>query len=164
MLASARLTLKQHRFEVGVATIAAVLLGAAALVVDARLRAVNASSGCFESWLAGNPTSDCSTSVAAFASINESQANVVFAAMAILPFAVGLLGGVPIVGRELEARTAETAWSLSASRIAWLGRQLLPIVLSLGLAVTFASVAAGVLEATRQPWYCLLYTSPSPRD
>jgi hypothetical protein len=153
LLTSARLTLKHHRFEVGIAALVAILIGVAALVVDFRLHAVNVPAGCFETWLS-NPfdAGDCDAPVRAFAGINEEEAGKVFAAMVVLPFIVGLLGGVPIVGRELEARTAQTAWSLSGSRLRWLLRQLVPIAITLGCAVAFAAFAAGVLEATRVTW------------
>ncbi|HEY3523401.1 MAG TPA: hypothetical protein VGK63_06830, partial [Candidatus Limnocylindrales bacterium] len=62
-------------------------------------------------------------------------------------------GGVPLVGRELETRTAQTAWSLSGSRLRWLGRQLLPVLVVLLVTVAFAALTTDFLEATRQPWY-----------
>jgi len=156
MLTSVRLTLKQHRFEVGAAVLGALVLGALALVVDSRLRAINVPAGCFEAWMSGggaDGAGDCSGPVQAFATINEEEAGKLLAAMAVLPFVVGLLAGVPIVGRELESRTAQTAWSLSGSRLRWLLRQLAPIVILVGVAITFAAFAASVLEATREPWY-----------
>lgn len=155
MVISARLTLKLHRFEVGAAALAALALGVAALVVVYRLNAIHVPAGCFEVWLSGGPDAagDCTEPVQAFATINEEEAGRIFAAMAVLPFAVGLLAGVPIVGRELESRTAQTAWSLNGSRLRWLIRQLVPIAILLGVAVTFAALAANVLETTREPWY-----------
>lgn len=72
--------------------------------------------------------------------------------MGMLPFAVGLLGGVPIVSREIEARTTQTAWSLSGSRLRWLIRQAAPVLIVLGIAVTFAAMAASVLEVNRDAW------------
>lgn len=154
MLTSARLTLKQHRFEVGAAVLGALVLGVLALVVDARLRAINVPAGCFDVWLSAGPegAGDCTAPVKAFAAINEDEAGKILAAMAVLPFALGLLAGVPIVGRELESRTAQTAWSLTASRLRWLLRQLAPILVLLGVAITFAALATNVLEATREPW------------
>jgi hypothetical protein len=62
--------------------------------------------------------------------------------MGALPFLLGLLGGVPIVARELEARTAPTAWSLNGSRVRWLARQVWPIGLLLGSAMALAALAA----------------------
>jgi hypothetical protein len=160
MLTSARLTLKQHRFEIGAALVAAVAIGAAALIVVQHLQATNVPPGCFDAWLTsgGEGAGDCDAPVRAFAAINEEEAGKVFAAMAVLPFLVGLLGGVPIIGRELESRTAQTAWSLSGSRIRWLVRQLVPVAIVLGVAVTFAALAADLLETTRAPWYNSAYS------
>ncbi len=74
------------------------------------------------------------------------------AAMPLLPFVVGLLGGVPLVARELEARTAQTAWSLFPSRASWLARQLAPVALVLGPGVALAAFAAGPVAADRAAW------------
>jgi hypothetical protein len=156
MLKSVRLTLKQHRFEVGAAALAALVLGFSALVVVYRLNAVNVPPGCFEAWLSGGGAEGagaCAGPVQTFATINEEEAGKVLAAMAVLPFAVGLLGGVPLVGREIEARTAQTAWFLTGSRVRWLVRQLSPVLVLLIAAVTFAALAASVLEQTREAWY-----------
>jgi hypothetical protein len=72
--------------------------------------------------------------------------------MPLLPFLVGLLGGVPLVARELEARTAQTAWSLFPSRVVWLIRQLAPVALLLGVSVAFAAFAASPVAADRVAW------------
>lgn len=155
MLRSVRLTLKQHRFEVGAAALAALVLGFSALVVVYRLNAVNVPAGCFDAWLTGGPegAGSCAGPVQMFATINEEEAGKVLAAMAVLPFALGLLGGVPLVGRELEARTAQTAWFLSGSRVRWLVRQLAPVLVLLLAVATFAALAASVLEQTKQQFY-----------
>ncbi|HEU4571936.1 MAG TPA: hypothetical protein VFR93_04565 [Candidatus Limnocylindrales bacterium] len=156
MLTSARITLTHHRFEVGAAALAALVVGISALVVNYRLQSVGVPPGCFDAWLTAggiDTAPNCASPVQAFATINEEEAGKIFAAMAVLPFAVGLLGGVPLVGRELETRTAQTAWSLSGSRVRWLGRQLLPVFVVLLVTVAFAALATDFLEATRQPWY-----------
>jgi len=155
MLTSARITLTHHRFEVAAAALAALVVGISALVVNYRLQSIGVPAGCFDAWLNGGAADgagDCTAPVQAFATINEEEAGKIFAAMAVLPFAVGLLGGVPLVGRDLETRTAQTAWSLSGSRLRWLGRQVVPVLVLLGVAVAFAALAADVLEATRAPW------------
>jgi hypothetical protein len=151
VLRSARLTLKQHRFEVGAGVLAAMLVGAAALWVNSKLQGLNVPPACFEAWLgsAGQVSPDCERLVRAFANINEEEAGKVFAAMAVLPIAIGLLGGVTLVGRELESRTAQTAWGLAASRWRWLARQLWPVVLVIAATVAFAAFAVSALEATR---------------
>ena len=120
MLSSARLVLKHHRFEVGAAVILGLLAAVAALVISYRLNSIGVPAGCFEQWLAGGGAEgagDCAGPVQAFATINEDEAGKLLAFMAVLPFIVGLLAGVSIVGRELEARTAQTAWALTPSVI-----------------------------------------------
>lgn len=160
MLAAARVTLKHHRFEVGAAIVAALVLGISALVVAYRLSATNVPPGCFEAVIGGEttPAQACTVAVDTFASIDREEADKVLAAIAVLPFALGLLGGIPIVARELEARTAQTAWSLLGSRRRWLIRQVAPILLVLGIAVSFAALAASILVATREPLYQASYT------
>ena len=151
MLTAARLALKQHWFEVGAAAAVAVALTLAAIVVDARLRGVDVPSQCFQAF---RETFDapqvCQAALLEFAAIEEDEAAKVLGAMGVLPFLVGLLGGVPIVSRELEARTAQIAWSLTGSRLRWLLRQAGPIVVILGGAVVIAALAADRLEMTRQ--------------
>lgn len=150
MLASGRLTFKQYRFELGVAAIVAVLLGLAALLVTYRLSSIAMPPGCFEAWLdarGGVFAPDCQNATSLWESINANEANFVFGAMLILPFVVGLIGGVPVIARELELGTAQTAWSVTPSRTRWLRRQLIPIMAVLGIATVFAAGAASVLEA-----------------
>ncbi len=150
MLRSARLTLKHHRFEVGAAALAATATGLAALWVNSRLLAIDLPASCLAALQRGaDPDPECSRQIQEFGRINGEGAGKVFAAMAVLPFLTGLLGGVPLVGRELEARTAQMAWALAGSRSRWLGRQLWPVVLVLGVAIAFAAFSASVLETTR---------------
>ena len=156
MLASARLVLKHHRFEVGAAAILGLLAAGAALVISYRLNAIGVPAGCFERWLTGTGAEgagDCAGPVQAFAQINEDEAGKLLAFMAVLPFIVGLLAGVSIVGRELESRTAQFGWALTPSRHRWLARQVGPILLVIIVVIALAAFAASVLEATRQPWY-----------
>jgi hypothetical protein len=85
-------------------------------------------------------------------STNEEAAGKVMAAMAPLPFAVGLLLGAPIVAREIEAGTAATVWALAASRGRWLAARSLPI---LAVILTLLAALAGsseLLWEIREPW------------
>jgi hypothetical protein len=153
VLRSARLTLKQHRFEVGAAALGMILVGAAALWVNARMLGVIVPGGCFEAWMNAGPFGidpRCEEPVRRFFEINEYEAGKVFAATAVLPIAAGVLVGVALVGRELEARTAQTAWALEASRMRWFVRQLWPVLVVLLVTTTFAAYAASTLESTRR--------------
>lgn len=153
-LASARVTLKHHRFELGAATFGAVALGAWALWIVVRTAMVQVPPGCFEAWTSAGPDSagDCASAVRAWGSVLVEEGPRIIAAMGYLPFAVGLLGGIPIVARELEARTAQTAWSLDASRLRWFARQLIPIGLLLSVAIAFVALVTTALEADRVRW------------
>jgi hypothetical protein len=127
-----------------------------ALWVNARLAALDIPGNCFPLWLsrANDLTPACSDAIQGFQQINGTLEGVtVFAALGVLPFAAGLIAGVPIVGRELELRTAQTAWALAGSRRRWFARQLGPIVVVFGLAMVFAAAAAAVFEATRAAYF-----------
>jgi ABC-type transport system involved in multi-copper enzyme maturation permease subunit len=149
LLQSARITLKQHRFEVGAAVLAALLIGAAALWVNSRLTAVHIPAGCFDAAPGFDLQGSNCDRLFRERTKAGGEASTVLGWMAILPWAAGLLGGVTLVGRELEARTAQTAWALAASRRRWLGRQLWPILVVLGVTVGFAAMAGSILSATR---------------
>ena len=164
MLAAARVTLKQHRFEVVAAVLAALAVGVWALVVQYRLNALNVPPECIRDWLyttdARDQTGGCAGPMRAWSSILQGEGGAILdgegtislSAMGILPFMVGLLGGVPLVARELEARTAQTAWSLNGSRLRWLLRQVTPVAILLGIAVTFAAFAVEGLAAANVAW------------
>ena len=157
MLTSARLVLKHHRFEVGFAALAGLALCGLALFVSWRLVSVGVPEGCFRAWLTDvsseRDPGACNAPVRAFAEINEEWAGKLFAGLAVLPMAVGLIGGASIVGRELEGRTAQTAWAISPSRRRWLARQVVPIAVVLLLTTSAAAAAGTVLETIRMPWY-----------
>lgn len=165
MLASARVLVKPFRLELGMAAIAAVIVGVAALIVTYRLVSIPMPPGCFEAWIqapGGEFSADCEHATFVWESIDANEANVVFSVMIFVPFFIGLLGGVPIVARELELGTAQTAWSLWPSRIRWLGRKLVPVVALLGLTVAFAATSAALLESTQPGVDVLHSTSQGP--
>jgi hypothetical protein len=156
LLRSARLTLKHHRFEVGFALVASIVVGAGALWINAKLAPLDIPGKCYPLWLSSAPdlTPACSDAIREFQQVNGTlEAVLVLVALGVMPFAVGLIVGVSVVGRELETRTAQTAWALAASRRRWLWRQLSPILVVLGLAMAFAATAASLLEASRTAYY-----------
>jgi hypothetical protein len=151
MLAAARVTLKLHRFEVGVAALAAIAAAVLGLSIAIRIDALGVSQECLDRVRAlqdGSLADEACFSLIQAGSriLGESfldgEGTVPLSVTGALPFLLGLLGGVPIVARELEARTAPTAWSLNGSRVRWLARQVLPIGLLLGPAMILAAVAA----------------------
>lgn len=88
--------------------------------------------------------------VAAFAFLvdNAALASVdawLWTTLAVMPFVVGLIVGVPIVSRELEGRTAQLAWSLNGSRTGWLLRQGVPVFLATSVAVALMALSGQAL-------------------
>jgi hypothetical protein len=136
--------------------VAAIVVAAGALWINSKLAPLDLPGKCYPLWLSGanDLTPACSDAIRVFQQVNGTLESVlVLVALGILPFAVGLIVGVSVVGRELETRTAQTAWALAASRRRWLWRQLWPILVVLGLAMAFAATAASLLEASRTAYY-----------
>jgi hypothetical protein len=151
MLAAARVTLKQHRFEVTVAALAAIAAAALGLSIAIRVDGLHVSQACLDQVRGSQDGSGigegCLSLVRAGTPILgetylTGEGSLPASVMGALPFLLGLLGGVPIVARELEAGTAQTAWSLNGSRTRWLARQVAPIAVVLGAAMILAALVA----------------------
>lgn len=155
-------TLKQYRVELGVALLAALGAAAIGLVIHLRLDALGVTQECLDQVRASrdgaNLQPDCARLAGSGAAIlgemylnpgGIAQASV----MGLLPFVVGLLAGLPIVARELEDRTAQTAWSLNPSRSRWLLKQLVPVGLTAGVAMIAAAAIASIVADDWLRWY-----------
>jgi hypothetical protein len=131
--------------------VAAVVAGLIGLSIALRISALGVPKACLDAAVASQDssgvTSGCLSLVREGSGILgetflTGQGTIALSIMGVLPFLLGLLGGVPIVAREIEARTAQTAWSLNGSRSRWLGRQVSPIAVVLGVSMAFAAVVA----------------------
>jgi len=150
-VAAARVALKAHRFEVGVSVLVILVVAALAALIEARTALVSVPPGCFDIWRTSGPdgAGQCLGPIREWArSVSEDGTRLV-AAMAYLPFAVGVLTGAPIVAGELEARTAQLVWSLYGSRPRWLRDQVVPILAVLGLALIALAIGTAVIENDR---------------
>jgi hypothetical protein len=147
MLRSTRLVFLMHQFEiVAVGLIAAALVGAALYVAN-ELNAVGYGS-CY---LAAAPPPSCEALGRRFFDLQTAHASPVFAFMNLLPYAVGLFLGAPLIARELERGTARLAWSIAPSRLRWYAWRVVPVVL-FAVVVTFAAgFAVDRLVAARTP-------------
>ncbi len=149
MTATLRLVGKQHRYELALAVLAPLAVGLGAVYVLTRLSDLRIPSECL-TWDRVEPGFEhCLAFLERVWPIYE-EAGRLLAAMAVLPGAVGLLGGIPIVARELEAGTAQFAWAIAPSRRAWLLRQLVVVGLLLSVAFGFAAVATEWLETAQR--------------
>jgi hypothetical protein len=154
-LVAGRLAVKEHGFEVATVVVGGLAVGGVAIAVGLRLRSVGVPPDCLDAWLTGPSTAlppRCGTLLREAFPIVYEEAGRVFAAMALVPFVGGLLVGVPLVARELEGRTAQTAWWLEPARRVWLVRQLWAPALLLLLSVGVAAAAAAALQQTREAW------------
>lgn len=147
-------TLKLHRFDISAAALLALAAAAYAFFVESRLSAIGAPPECVSNWLTegAGGREHCLPYMARWGAVFTGQADHLWTLMSVVPFAAGLLAGVPIVSRELETRTVQTAWSLNASRVAWLARQAMPLFFVLLMSITVAAVAAGVIAEHRIDW------------
>jgi ABC-type transport system involved in multi-copper enzyme maturation permease subunit len=150
-----RLAVRLQRFEVWACVLLVAVIGITALIVRARLDGVGAPVECLTPWLFEDvviDTARCDPLAQAFFRINNDEAKFVMDAMSVLPFVVGLVLGVGLVGREIEGGTAATVWALAGSRRQWLVGRLVPILAVLLGLLLFAAITSELLAASRVPW------------
>ncbi len=146
--------LKLHRVEIGFAVGLIVTLTSWATYSVLSAAALGVSADCFallglespEDWGA------CRDPLYAWANAHVGGSDAFRQAIEFIPFAAATLVGVPVVARELEARTAPISWSLHPSRIRWLAYQLVPITLFVGFAAFALAVAAAAQEHDWDVW------------
>lgn len=154
MITQVRLAFRLQRFEILAVAIMVVVLVISAVLVRNRLDAAVVTPECWLVWFGQGPfgSAACEAPVQAFLAINEEEAGKVMAAMALLPLAVGLFLGVPLVAREIEAGTAPTVWFLAGSRSRWLLGRMVPVVVILLLLLGGLTIATEFLWSGREPW------------
>lgn len=143
------LTFRMHRFEVLFATGLMTLTLISALIAMSHATAATPSLRCWDESVAAGGLNDQVSSQCrrAFRLSRDSQrpAEMIHGPISMLiPWIVGLTLGVPVVGRELEMRTATLAWSLSGRRARWLLARLLPMLAVgvIGMALVGAAIEA----------------------
>jgi hypothetical protein len=147
MLRSIRLVYRMHRFEVLAIGAIAVTLIALALLVARELEAV----GYGACYLAESAPPTCEALGRRFYDLQNAHVTPVASFMNLLPYAIGLFLGAPLVARELERGTARLAWSLAPSRIRWYAWRVVPVVI-FGIVLAFAAgFAVDRLVAARTP-------------
>jgi ABC-type transport system involved in multi-copper enzyme maturation permease subunit len=144
------LAFKLHRFQVVAVAAASVMLALAAIVVARMLSDASVPFRCFLLLPEDVIPAECATTER-FGELNNGYAAYTMAAMAVLPFVGGVLLGVPLVGQEVERRTAQLAWSMSGSRRRWLLVRLVAVGVLLATLLSLPAFATGLLEAARVP-------------
>ena len=148
MARSVRLVLRMQRFEIiAVAAFAAALV-VAAVWVASELNAIGFGA-CYAAIEA--PPANCESLGRRFFAIQEDLGTPMASFMGLLPYAVGLFLGAPVIARELERGTARLAWSVAPSRVRWYAWRVAPIVVVAVLVTLVAGFAMDRYVEARSP-------------
>lgn len=150
-IAAIRLTLWPHRSEIAAGLAVGLVSSVGGVLLLAVLAGLSAPAHCIQDRFLVPAPADCTTTEQ-FVNLTNEWGGRLFALMAVLPWLVGALVGVVIVGREIEHRTAILAWSLAPDRRRWLlGRVAVAGVLVV-LLLAIPSVVATEVERVVYPW------------
>jgi hypothetical protein len=131
-MAAVRLAWKLQRWELATLIVFVVVLVVALGLIGWRMEQIQAAAP--ECWQRDSaaplsvPVQDtCNATYQAHGALSEVG---IYAAIAstLAPFILGVILGPPVVGREIEGRTAGMAWALSRSRGRWLAVRASPAV------------------------------------
>ena len=130
MMGALRLAWRLQRWEL--VSLAAFVLAVviAQVAIGWRMEEIQAGApGCFGQAYgpAGSDQGSCEASFRAYSALQQIGPYAAVPAT-LSPFLIGLLLGPPLIGREIEGRTAPIAWSLSRSRRRWLALRGIPII------------------------------------
>jgi hypothetical protein len=138
-----------HGLVLVAAALASLFCASLAIVTSIWLRDLAAPRSCLE--IEFRYTAPC-LSMSDFLAVDASLAAPLMGAQVALPFVAGVLVGGSFLAAELEESTVVFAWSLTASRKAWLSERLAIIGGLLAVSLAAPAIAGNVLEAARTPW------------
>ena len=143
-----RLSYRQQRWEVLLVVAAAVAAAVGMLYIASQIEELRTLRDACLAQAAGS----CDAIVArSYEPTRTAQLLLQVAELA--PFAVGIILGAPLVAREIEARTAAQAWTLSRSRTRWLvGRAIFVVavaVVCMALLAWTSEVVAVLIDPER---------------
>lgn len=147
----ARLALWPPRLELMAGASVGLVFSVACVVVVATLLSSSPPAKCLED-LANIPVSPDCAIANRFLDVASDWGNTLFASMAVLPWIVGALIGVVVVGREIEEGTAPLAWSLSPDRRRWLITRALVAAALVALLLTVPAALATEMQRIARPW------------
>jgi hypothetical protein len=153
-MAWARAAFRVQRFEVVAAIVIATILAISGVVVWYRLGALGVPAECWATFATSgySESGPCGDRLFAFGLINGDEAGKIMAAMAVVPWLLGFMLGVPLVAREIEGGSAPLVWSLVRSRRRWLAGRLLPILALLVVLSVVLWAVSDLLWSAREPW------------
>ncbi len=131
-MGAARLAWKLQRWELATLIAFVVVLVVALVVIGWRMEQIQAAAP--ECWqrdtdapLPATMQDTCGVSYQAYSALRDVGAYAAVGST-LAPFLLGVILGPPLVGREIEGRTAGIAWTLSPSRRRWLALRAGPVV------------------------------------
>ncbi len=131
-----RLARRLQRFELTALAIAVAAWAAAAVFIAWRLSGFVAEyPDCFG--LTTTTAAYCEDASLLFGPWDQTAEALLWLVLG-LPLLIGVVLGSPIVAREIEAQTAQLAWSYSLSRVRWLAGRTVPI--AIGAILLFAAI------------------------
>lgn len=151
MVTMLRLLWKQYRFELASVALAIGALTVAAGWITLRLDEIRPLPECLDHWMEGGGNGPGCEDVRPWLRRLEEEAGQITGALAFIPMIGGILLGSVLVSREIEHRTAQLSWSLSASRRRWLAERVLPVAALLAVLLGALAVAAELLQGARDP-------------
>lgn len=124
-----------------------VALVVALAFIGWRMEQIHAGApGCFGEAYgpAGDDRAECEASFRAYSALQQIAPYAAVGAT-LAPFVLGVVLGPPLLGREIEGRTAAIAWSLSGSRRRWLALRAGPGVLFVLVALVLIGLAGSTM-------------------
>lgn len=146
-MAALRLAWKLQRWELASLIAFVVALVVALAFIGWRMEEIQAGApACFGATYgpAGDDRAECEASFRAYSALQQIAPYAGVGAV-LAPFILGVVLGPPILGREIEGRTAAIAWALSGSRRRWLGLRTAPIAAGVLAALALISIAGSPL-------------------
>lgn len=151
LLGAARLALWPHRYEIAIGAIIGLAASVGGVLILAAMSGLSAPAHCISDRFLVPVPPECATTEA-FVTFTNEWGGRLFAAMVALPWLVGALIGVVVVGREIEHRTATLAWMLAPDRRRWLLSRALVGAVVVALLLAVPSVVASEAQRLVYPW------------
>lgn len=142
-----------QRFEVLASTAIVVAIAIAIAVLSWQLLSFSSDPQCLGAFTGeGNPDDlERCPGLIAYLNLQSTWVRYVFVALTVAPLIVGVLLGAPLVAREIDQRTAELTWAVSASRSRWVLGRAAAILIMLAVLCASLAIASDFLEGARTP-------------
>lgn len=150
-LSTVRLAWRMQRWELAFLIGGSLLLAAATgFVAWQTTVTLEGLDACYAD-ASGGPLSASCRSLIEWGNVMTALSPILQGVTTMVPFAVGILLGAPLVSREIEKRTAPVAWSLSLSRPRWLSLRALPLLISIAVVLLVLGQASEALIRASPP-------------